>query len=280
MTATWFTGSAGFGEEKWVRMLALSFFLHMVVFSTVLFVPKNGARYPSLKDRVYQVELVGPPTRGALRGGRPGGAAVKGKKTTQILRTKTQRIAVKEKEKVPVLAKRVSPKLKEKPEQSTTSSSGLIEEALSKIERKVTEEKKVQPTPTPTETIENEEPAEESEIPSQGEGAGFPGTYSETGKVIALYQMEIESAVKNNWSYPVALLNAKTRKGPEAVVILTVRNDGKIMKHWFKERSHDPLFDDSVQKAIEKSDPLPPFPPGYKKSYDEVEINFSLKDLV
>ncbi len=280
MTATWFNGSAGFGEEKWARMLALSFFLHMVVFSTVLFIPKNGSQYPSLKQRVYHIELVGPPSKGAPRGSRPGGAAIKGKKTTQILRTKTQRIRVREKKKVPVVAKRVSPKLKPKPERSTTSSSGLIEEALSKIERKVTEQKKVQPTPTPAETVEKEEPEGVGEIAAQGEGTGPPGTYSEVGKVIALYQMEIESAVKNNWSYPVALLNAKARKGPEAVVLLTVRNDGKIMKHLFKQRSHNPLFDDSVQKAIEKSDPLPPFPPGYKKSYDEVEINFSLKDLV
>ena len=263
-------------------MLALSFLFHMVVFSTVLFIPKNGARYPSLKDRVYQVELVGPLSKGALKGGSPGGAAVKGKKTTQILRTKTQRITVKEKKKVPVLAKRVSPKLKEKPEQSTTSSSGLIEEALSKIERKVTEEKKAQPTPTPTptETIENEKPEKEGAIPSQGGEPGISGAPSETGKVIALYQMESESAIKNNWSYPVALVNTKKERGPEAVVNLTVRNDGKIMKHSFKKRSHNPLFDDSVQKAIERSDPLPPFPPGYKKSYDEVEINFSLKDLV
>ena len=279
MTATWFTGNAGFGEEKWVRMLALSFVLHMVVFSTVLFIPKNGARYPSLKDRVYHIELVGPPSKGAVKGGRSGGPAVKGKKTTQILKTKTQRITVKEKKKVPVVAKRVSPKLKAKPERSTTSSSGLIEKALSKIERKVTEQKKVQPTPTPTETIENEKPEEEGAIPAQGGEAGISGAPSETGKVIALYQMEIESAIKNNWSYPVALVNTKKERGPEAVVNLTVRNDGKIMKHSFKKRSHNPLFDDSVQKAIEKSDPLPPFPPGYKKSYDEVEINFSLKDL-
>jgi colicin import membrane protein len=63
-------------------------------------------------------------------------------------------------------------------------------------------------------------------------------------------------------------------------VILTVRKDGKILEHSFKKRSHNPLFDDSVLKAIQKSDPLPPFPPGYKKRNEEVEINFSLKDLV
>ena len=93
--------------------------------------------------------------------------------------------------------------------------------------------------------------------------------------------MEIESTIKNNWSYPVALLNLKRgEKIPEAVIILTVRSDGKILKTRFKRRSKDTLFDDSVLKAIEKSDPLPEFPPSYWKSYDEIEINFSLKDLV
>jgi colicin import membrane protein len=281
MTATWFTMNGGFGEEKWVRMVALSFLFHLVIFSTVLFVPKNGTRYPSLRDRVYQVELVGPPSREALRGSRPGGAAVKDKKATKILRSNTQRIPVEKKAKVPVLAKKVSPKLKEKPEKSTASSAGLIEEALSRIERKVAEEEKAQPTatPQPTEPIENEK-SEEGVIPAQEGGAGGSGAPSETGKVIALYQMEIEYTIKDNWSYPVALVNMKQGKGPEAVVNLTVRSDGKIMKHSFKKRSDDALFDDSVLKAIEKSDPLPPFPPGYKKSYDEVEISFSLKDLV
>jgi len=47
----------------------------------------------------------------------------------------------------------------------------------------------------------------------------------------------------------------------------------------FKERSGDTIFDQSVLKAVEKSDPLPPFPEGYIKSYDDIEITFNLKDL-
>ena len=100
------------------------------------------------------------------------------------------------------------------------------------------------------------------------------------GKGIQLYQMKIEDAIKNNWSYPVALIDIKSKKPPEAIIIVTVRSDGKILKAWFRKKSNNLLFDDSVLKAIERSDPLPEFPPGYVKSYDEVEINFSLKDLV
>ncbi len=92
--------------------------------------------------------------------------------------------------------------------------------------------------------------------------------------------MEIEAAVNSNWSYPVGLIDQEAEKTLEAVVVVTVRSDGKILKARFKRKSKNPLFDDSVLKAIEKSDPLPGFPPGYRKSYEEIEINFSLKDLV
>jgi colicin import membrane protein len=51
------------------------------------------------------------------------------------------------------------------------------------------------------------------------------------------------------------------------------------MKTRFDKRSTDVLFDESVSKAIERSNPLPPFPEGYRKTNEELEINFNLKDL-
>jgi colicin import membrane protein len=282
MTAIWFMGSFGFKEEKWLPMMVLSLLFHLAVFSTILFVPRSTARYPFTEDKIYHVELVGYPSKVKGNGGEQGRAVTKGRKTARISKTGARRITVEKKERVPVVAKRISPKPQPKPQESTPSSSGLIDEAISKIEKKVLEEETAQPeeeeTVQPTET--QGEPEGEMRAPSPGEvGAQF-GTSSGVGKVIALYQMEIETAIKNNWAYPVALLNAEEGKTPEAVVILTVRNDGKILEPSFKKRSHDPLFDDSVLKAIQKSDPLPPFPPGYKKRNEEVEINFSLKDLV
>jgi hypothetical protein len=100
------------------------------------------------------------------------------------------------------------------------------------------------------------------------------------GYDVELFQMELARAIKKNWSYPVALLNGKKGGIPEAVVIITVRRDGKIVRVGFKEQSKDPVFNDSVLKAIERSDPLPKFPPSYGKSCEEVEIHFSLKDMI
>jgi colicin import membrane protein len=265
MTATWFMGSAVFKEDKWVPMMVLSLLFHLGIFSTILFVPKNTVRYPFIEDRIYRVELVGYPAKVMGKGGTQGRAVTEGQKTARISKTRTRRI-----------------KHRARPEDKVSSSSGLIDEAISKIEKKVlreeTEQPKEEETVQPAET--QGEPEGQMGVPSPGEVGAHFGMSSEVGKVIVLYQMEIETAIKNNWSYPVALINTKRGKMPEAVVILTVRKDGKILKQSFKKRSHDPLFDDSVLKAIEKSDPLPQFPPGYKKRNEEVEINFSLKDLV
>jgi colicin import membrane protein len=281
MTATWFMGSSGFREEKWLPMMVLSVLFHLAIFSTVLFVSKNTVRYPFIEDRIYRVELVGYPSKFVAKGGDQGRTVAKGEKRAHISKAGTRRITPKKKKAVPSVAKRVSPKHRVRPEDNVSPSSGLIDEAISKIEKKVLKDETRQPkeekTVKPAET--QGEPEGEMRASSGEVGAHF-GMSSEVGKVIALYQMEIETAIKNNWSYPVALINTKKGKVPEAVVILTVRNDGKILRYSLKRRSHDPLFDNSVLKAIEKSDPLPQFPPGYKKRKEEVEINFSLKDLV
>jgi N-methylhydantoinase A len=58
-----------------------------------------------------------------------------------------------------------------------------------------------------------------------------------------------------------------------------VRSDGTILKSRLEKRSTDVLFDESVLKAIERSNPLPPFPEGYRKTHEEFYINFTLNDL-
>ena len=96
------------------------------------------------------------------------------------------------------------------------------------------------------------------------------------GISIQIYQAKIENRIKSNWSYPVAVQGSKDL---EAVIVVKVRRDGKIMEMQFAKKSSNSIFDQSVAKAVERSDPLPPFPEGYLKSYDEIEIRFNLKDL-
>jgi colicin import membrane protein len=268
--------NSGPKEERWVWMMALSFLFHFAIFSTILFIPQNTIRFPSVGGKVYQVELVGSPPRlggGVKAGGRA--SIAKRKETSQkILRAKTRRITPRKGKTAPVLAKRVSPKPIAKPRKKAHSASELIDKAISKIQRKGEKEETTQP-----ERILDKPEGDIKDL-SGREGGGIFRVSPGTGKIVQIYQMEIENTIKNNWSYPVTLLNLKKDKIPEAVMILIVRSDGKILKARFKKRSNNRLFDDSVLKAIERSDPLPKFPPGYRKTHDEVEINFSLKDIV
>jgi colicin import membrane protein len=64
-----------------------------------------------------------------------------------------------------------------------------------------------------------------------------------------------------------------------STVVVKVRQDGTILKSWFIDRSSNAIFDASVIKAVERSNPLPPFPEGYNKRQDEMEIRFDLSEL-
>ncbi len=291
MIATWLKINLGPKEERWAQMMVLSFVFHLAIFLGSLFISRSTIYYPSFDEHVYHVELVAPPppnTRGGVKGE---GDVAPRKGTAPIVTTETRRIDVKKIPPATVVAKRVSPKLLPQSQKKTASASELIDGAISRVERNVTQEgNQLEETISRIEKrLESKKEAQPREVAEKAEGSGAPTPRrsggglpigsSGIGKGIQLYQMEIETAVKDNWSYPVALINAREGKTPEAVILLTLRSDGKILKAEFKKRSWDPLFNDSVLKALERSDPLPKFPPGYKKSSDEVEIHFSLKDL-
>jgi len=168
-----------------------------------------------------------------------------------------------------VIAKRSMTQKSHKLKRRKKSSSRLIDQAVAKIEKKVRAEK-------------NHVEQEMARLASRAKDRDVKqvlGRGSENGITIRIYKMEVEDRVKSNWSYPVALVNSGSLEALEATVVIKVKSDGTILKSWFKRRSSDVIFNDSVMKAIDRSVPLPPFPEGYRKSYDEIEINFNLSEL-
>ncbi len=254
-------------EMKWSPMVLLSVVLHLAIFSVVLFVPE-AMPTRRFEGVVYSVDLVEMPAGAKLK---PKGTRTRtGKKGTSVAKTGSQakRIKPQEKKKEPVvIAKRTvqtkTPEIK-KPK---VSSSELIDRAVSKIEKKVKSEEKNH--------VDRAISKLESEV-STPTGPGLKEGESVGGIPIQFYQMEVEDRIKDNWSYPVAL---QSREDLEAILVVVVKRDGTIMKTEMKKGSSDPIFDESVLRAVKRSDPLPPFPEGYRKSYDEIEIKFNLKDL-
>jgi colicin import membrane protein len=291
MIATWLQFDLGPKEERWAQMLILSFVFHLAIFFGSIVVSKNTVYFPPFEEHVYHVELVAPPAPSSQDGGQ-GARVAAGKGMTPIVKTRTRRIDVKKEPPAAVIAKRVSPKPLPQSRKEAASASELIDGAISRVEKEVAEQgNQLEETISRIEErLESRQKAQTQEGAPKGQGGeaatlkrsggGLSIGPSSIGKGIQLYQVQIETAIKENWSYPVALINTRGDKTPEAVILLTLRRDGKIVKAEFKKKSRDPLFNDSVLKALERSDPLPKFPPGYNKSSDEVEIRFSLKDLI
>ncbi|MBW2334029.1 MAG: hypothetical protein JRF06_02830, partial [Deltaproteobacteria bacterium] len=115
-----------------------------------------------------------------------------------------------------VLSKRVSSKPVAREKKKDFSASELVDRAILKIEKKVKEEKtddlekalsQIERKVKNDKTSQSEKilgrPEEGIKTFSQGGKGGIFGMSSGIGKGIQLYQMKIEDAIKNNWSYPV-----------------------------------------------------------------------------
>jgi TonB family protein len=262
------------GEIRWRKMFVISLCFHLAIFSLVFFVPEPiPAR--RIKGVVYEVDLVEMPPVKA--NDRPSRTDLKSPaKSEKALRIPPKAAPAKRfghvapEEKPIVIAKRTLEKKNGATEKPKSNPSRLIDQAVSKIEEKVKKEEK-DPLNQALSDIEGRVKAE-GDRPSAEPGP-------QTGIAMRMYSLEVEEKIKSNWAYPVDVLSPESRKDLEAVVIVRVRSNGDILKSWFQKRSGNGGFDQSVMTAIERSHPLPSFPPGYVKSSEEIEINFNLSEL-
>ena len=252
---------------RWRKVLILSLGFHLAIFSIILFAPEPLSTR-RISGAVYEVNLVEMP-KAKQTAVRPGSEAKAKKRLTVSKKaTPAKRISRNEKKEKPVvIGKKV---IKKKPRRVKTSPSKLIDRAVAKIEKKVKAEK--------SDHVGQAISKLETQIKGEGGRTSRRGD-GDKGIIIRIYQMEVEQRIKSNWSYPVALLGPESRKALEAIVVVKVKSNGKILKFWVMERSSNVMFDQSVIKAVERSDPLPPFPEGYRRTHDEIEINFNLREL-
>lgn len=263
--------------QRWTRGVVVSVLFHILLFSLVLFVPESMPTRRISGSPIYEVNLVEMPSLSL-----PAASKVSVEKSGREISSSkasaaAQRISPPAQEEKPVvIGKRVVERKKEakketrKAPQPKVSPSKLIDGAISKIEKKV-KAKKPDHLAQAISRIETHVQSTDEE----GSGRGGPAD----GITIRMYQLAVEEQIKSNWSYPVALMDSKKLKDLEAIVLVKVRQDGAIVKSWLTKRSASSIFDGSVLKAVERSDPLPPFPEGYMKSYDEIEIRFDLSEL-
>jgi colicin import membrane protein len=273
---------------KWGPVLGVSLLFHAVFFCMLIYFPESVSfQRPTGMFNVVQVELVSPGAvappskeKGTTQTPPPSSQS-KSTKSITVPEKKTARLLapVKTEKKPVVVAKRTVKKKTTPVKKKEVSASELIDQAIKKIDRKVrAEEKKTSPKPTAKGShLDRALAGVEARARAEaGSGEGTAGMGGATGTLMQIYYANVHNWISSNWSYPVAL---KSDPDLEAVVLLEVQRDGKILSTRFIARSSEPVFDESVLRAIERSDPLPPFPEVYRRSHDEFQIRFNLKEL-
>jgi colicin import membrane protein len=255
-------------EMKWHSMLGLSIVFHLAIFSFFLFVPEAmpTRRFDSV---IYSVDLVQMPARNALELRQAKSPTEEKRKTVVKEDEQAKRISKPKEEKKPlVIAKRTVETKKSSTKKPDVSPSERIDNAISRIENEVKSKE---------ESEKEEEARLETTLASLESRFGGSTIRDGTGQSVEgipmqIYKMEVENRIYSNWAEPEG-------KELKASFWITVRRDGTILETKIKSRSGDALFDESALKAIKRSDPLPPFPEIFKKSYAEIEIIFNPQKL-
>ncbi len=276
--------------------VALSFGLHALVIAALLYVrvDLSKPRLPPGAISVNLVSLPGPgPAPGPVAG--DGGAPADLPKPVEAPKPAPEKpaVSVAEPKPVPVAPPKpeistAPPKVKEKKslKEATKDPQKLIERAIERIEKKVSEPDTSSVASAIDRLKKKFGDAESAPArpgppgPTAGQGGGGPfsgggGGGGGPGQIepIDIYRATVASQVERNWAFSPQL--AGSDKNLRVGVVFKVLPSGEITDIRFSERSSNPYLDDSAYKAIVKSSPVAPHPAIIKAPYVTVAIRFT-----
>jgi len=230
------------------NMLVLSFLLHALVISILLFSPS----WPAPKwtfGPVYSVDLVSLPMQSV----KTGTVSALSREITGI--TPTERSIVMKKNVDPVVTSTL-PAKKMEVHKKTKTLPGPISKPLVPV-------KKTAPLPSREAAVEPAGP-----VASQGS--------AEINLKMRVYYSVIWSKIREQWVLPKGILNDEIRV---AVIGLKILRNGAIGDIAFEQSSGNTYFDESALKAIRKAGPFPPLPEWLNANVFEVGIRFHSSEL-
>ncbi len=183
---------------------------------------------------------------------------------------------------IPLKKAEVPEKIVYKPKTSlkkkTFKPNRTVKKAVERIDKKVAK----QPTPPKPDPVASaiekmrQKVAQTGQNPRADGGAGGGGGVAGNARaleMIDIYRQTVPFYIQKNWAFVHQL--AGSQKNLETVLVLKIMPSGKIADVWFEKKSGNRFLDDSAYKAVQKSDPLPPLPTGYSRSYYEVGVIFT-----
>jgi colicin import membrane protein len=117
-----------------------------------------------------------------------------------------------------------------------------------------------------------------------GTGSGGPGGSGPGGGVggqgggisqvrLQAYRDLVREKVTEAWIVPMPREEARKL---HATATLRVSREGQVDRLQILQTSGNPLFDDSLVRAIKQASPLPPLPEDYQSTFLEIEMRFRL----
>ncbi|MEE4313826.1 MAG: energy transducer TonB [Desulfofustis sp.] len=115
-----------------------------------------------------------------------------------------------------------------------------------------------------------------TEIRNQAQRSASSTARSGSASTLTILERQYYTAIVNRITQFWALPEFK-RWDPstQAVVVITISQNGTITNHFFEKRSNDPVFDQFVSKAVQDANPLPAIPPALRKNSFEIGLRFS-----
>jgi colicin import membrane protein len=275
--------------------VAISFGLHALVIAALLYVRVDFAK-PRLPPGAISVNLVSLPGPGPAPGPVAGDGGPPAEKPMPVEAPKPApekpAVSVAEPKPVPVAPPKpeistAPPKVKEKKslKEATKDSHKMIERAIERIEKKVSEPD-TSSVASAIDRLKKKFGEAESAPPrpgppgstaGQGGGGGFSGGGGGGGpgqiEPIDIYRATVASHVERNWAFSPQL--AGSDKNLKVGLVFKVLPNGEITDIRYTERSNNPYLDDSAYKAIVKSSPVAPHPAIIKAPYVMVAIRFT-----
>ncbi len=243
--------------------ILLSTFFHVVIFTGLL--QSNGLKGKKVVYKPqYQVRLVRPEEVPALS--KPEKTKVqKPKPVPKIQKPKKKKVVLPKKKKAPAPKKKVVKKKKatKKPQPKPKDVAPSYQQYDAVTEDALTRMKRVQEKKASKELLAANRAAEAAASRKKEQQREIE--YIE-------YHQQVYNKVKWNWHQPQNFDQQK--KDLITVVSITLLPDGRIIEHFIEESSGDQIFDQSVLRAIARSNPLPPPPIGLTRQEYELGLRF------
>lgn len=314
MKSTSYAHAYPMGQGTDSRSMALYFgislVIHAIFIGSVIFMPDSAPR-PRLGQGAINVSLVslpGPPAAAsqvkAAPASKPAAAPVaipqpepkptpKAPAVVEPPPPKPQPVTPSPPKTVSLAPKKSKPKSKKSLKKQTIDRQKMIEQAVSKVEKKVEKSNSdsvQQALARLKQKVGQEEAAgSRSEAAAPGttaaSGAGVSGLAGGGGgeggrralEITDLYRIEIAFQVERHWAFSQQL--AGDDRSQQASIVFKVLPSGEITDIRFTQKSGNPYLDDSAYKAIVKANPVPPHPDGINVPYVTVGLRFTPEGL-